>query len=122
MNDLQWTDNERWVVEDTTRERFGKKIDIEDATTEMRLNRGSIDLTECPALIWEDENGTHFIIVKVDDSRYKAQFYYRGFQMYGTGVEEYDNIADCATNLLQIQADHHAKESEAGREQKHTFK
>ena len=114
MNDLSisdWSENELWVVETTTKERWGQKIDIEQASTEMRLSKGSTQLVECPALFWLAPDGTHFVIVKIGDSRYKAQFYYRGFQMYGTGVDAYDNIGDCVTNLLQIQADHHAREA-----------
>jgi hypothetical protein len=30
--------------------------------------------------------------------------------MYGTGVEEYDDLSECMVSLLQVQADHHARE------------
>jgi hypothetical protein len=32
--------------------------------------------------------------------------------MYGTGVEEYDDLSECAVTLLQVQADHVASRDE----------
>jgi hypothetical protein len=30
--------------------------------------------------------------------------------MYGTGIEEYDDLSECVVSLLQVQADHRARE------------
>ena len=35
-------------------------------------------------------------------------------QMFGTGVEEYDDLTECVVSLLQVQADHHASERSEG--------
>ena len=39
--------------------------------------------------------------------------YYKGYQQYGTGKSEFDDIADCVTTLLQVHAD---KESDLSRD------
>jgi hypothetical protein len=33
--------------------------------------------------------------------------------MYGTGVEEYDDLSECVVTLLQVQADHAASTDSA---------
>jgi hypothetical protein len=54
------------------------------------------------------------VVVKTGDSHYRCQFFYRIHQMYGTGVEEYDDLTECVVSLLQVQADHHASERSEG--------
>jgi hypothetical protein len=54
------------------------------------------------------------VVVKTGDRNYRCQFFYRIHQMYGTGVEEYDDLTECMVTLLQVQADHHAHEHAAG--------
>jgi hypothetical protein len=100
-----FTDSELWIIRTTLEERYGKTIEPELADTELRLNPYATELTECPAAYWEDQ-GCHFIVCKSDNSRYRCQFYYRVHQMYGTGVEEYDDLSECMVTLLQVQADH----------------
>jgi len=50
------------------------------------------------------------VVFKLGERAYRPQFYYRGYQQFGTGVNKYDDIAECITALLQVQADHHTKE------------
>ena len=102
-----YTDSELWLIKSTLKERYGKDVDIQLADIELRLNPYATELTPCPAAYWEDE-GCHFIVCKSGDSRYRCQFYYRVHQMYGTGVEEYDDLSECTVSLLQVQADHAA--------------
>jgi hypothetical protein len=54
------------------------------------------------------------VVVKTGDRRYRCQFFYRIHQMYGTGIEEYDDLTECVVTLLQVQADHHAREHAGG--------
>ena len=102
-----YTDSELWLIKSTLKERYGKDVDIQLADIELRLNPYATELTPCPAAYWEDE-GCHFIVCKSGDSRYRCQFYYRVHQMYGTGVEEYDDLSECTVSLLQVQADYAA--------------
>ena len=106
-----FTNEELDVIKKTVAERFGEPKDIELADTEMRLDKSTTQLTNCPAVYWEARD-CHFVIVKTGDKRYRNQFFYRGYQQYGTGIEEYDDIFNCTLTLLQVQADHEAKEKE----------
>jgi len=48
-------------------------------------------------------------VFKTGDHNYRSQFYYRVHQMFGTGIEEYDDLSECVVTLLQVQADHTAE-------------
>jgi len=100
-----FTKSELWIIRTTLEERYGEAIEPTLADTELRLNPYATELTPCPAAYWEHE-GCHFIICKTGDSNYRCQFYYRVHQMYGTGVEEYDDLSECIVSLLQVQADY----------------
>ena len=101
-------DNELWIAETTLQERYGEKKDIQIVDTEVRVYSSDRELTECPALYWEDQ-GCTFIVVKAGEKRYRAQFFYRNFEQFGTGTDEYDDLAQCLVSVLQTQADHHRK-------------
>ena len=102
-----FAESELWIIRTTLRERYGEPLEPLLADTELRLNPYSSELTPCPAACWE-QHGCHFIVCKTGDSRYRSQFYYRVHQMYGTGVEEYDDLSECMVTLLQVQADYAA--------------
>ena len=99
------TETEQWVVSTTLKERWpNQDIDIQLADVEIRLFPHDRELTECPALFWQ-VGETSFVIIKVGERAYRSQFYYRGYQQYGTGKSEFDDISDCVTTLLQVHAD-----------------
>jgi hypothetical protein len=108
MTDSQipdFTETELWVVRSAVNERFGKEIALELADVELRLSPEDRVLTSCPAVYWS-ERGAHFVISKVGEKAYRCQFYYRGFEQYGTGRQEYDDLGHCVVTLLQVQSDH----------------
>jgi hypothetical protein len=49
--------------------------------------------------IWE-VGKTSFVIIKVAEKTYRSQLYYRGYQQYGTGKTDYDDITDCVETML----------------------
>jgi hypothetical protein len=104
------TESERWIIETTLRERYGQAIEIQLADAEIRLNPSDRELTSCPVVHWEDDEGCNFVIFKTGDRNYRCQFFYRGYQQFGTGVHEYDDLSECMVSLLQVQADHAAQE------------
>ncbi len=106
-----FTDSELWIVRDTLQQRYGRTIEPELGDAELRLDAHSSTLTPCPALFWRDEQGANFVIFKVGERRYRAQFFYRVHQQFGTGIDEFDNLAECMVTLLQVQADHAAKQA-----------
>ncbi len=103
------TETEDWIVRTTLKERYGQAPELQFADAEIRLNPADRALTSCPVFVWESE-GCHFVIFKTGERRYRCQFFYRGYQQYGTGVHEYDDLSECAVSLLQAQADHVAEE------------
>ena len=100
-----FSDAELWVIKSALRERYGQPIEPELAETDLRLDPHSTQLVPCPAVYWE-ERGASFIVCKTSDRRYRCQFFYSVREQYGTGIEEYNDIAECVTALLQVQADH----------------
>lgn len=114
-----FSDAEQWAVNTTLKERWPKQdLDIQLADVEIKMFPHERELTVCPALFWQ-VGDTSFVIIKVGDRAYRSQFYYKGFQQYGTGKSEFDDIADCTTTLLQVHAD---KESDIRQEHEKTEK
>ncbi len=112
INDF--SDAEQWTVETTLKERWkNQPLELQLADVEIKMFPHDRELTTCPALFWQ-VGETSFIIVKVGERTYRSQFYYKGYQQYGTGKSEFDEIADCVTTLLQVHAD---KEVELKQEQ-----
>jgi hypothetical protein len=105
-----FTETEVWVVSQTLKERYGKDIELAFGDAEIRLNPEVRTLVNRPVLFWK-EKAASFVIMKVADKAFRTQFYYRGFQQYGTGATEYDEIGDCVVTLLQVQADHERNEA-----------
>jgi hypothetical protein len=103
MNDF--TDPELKLVNQTLFERYGRMVALQVADAEVQLNPESETLTTCPTLYWE-ERGAHFVVFKLDASRFRAQFFYNEATQYGTGKEAFDNLGDCVITLLQVQSDH----------------
>jgi hypothetical protein len=102
------TDTERWIVASAVKERYGRDVDIQDVETEIRLYIDDRELTLCPGFYWT-EHGCHFVLSKTGDSRYRSMFFWRIRDRFATGREEYDDIGDCATTLLKMQADEEAR-------------
>jgi len=96
--------SEQWVIKTTLRERYGEDRELQFADAEIRLSPHHRELTMCPVAVWED-NSSHFVVIKTGDQRYRAQFFFRGYQQYGTGVDEYDNLGDCVIGILRAEAD-----------------
>ncbi|EDN65875.1 conserved hypothetical protein [Beggiatoa sp. PS] len=97
--------SELWMIRTTLKERYGQDIEIQLADSEVKLDPNSVELTWCPTVYWEVEP-VAFIILKTGPERYRGQFFYGENEFYGTGIDEYDNISDCVTILLKMQADH----------------
>lgn len=99
------------------RYRYSQLIELELADAELRLkdSTGELarELTLCPTVFWQVDK-VSFVIFKTAPQRYRCQFFYSIHEQYGTGIEEFDNIGECITVLLQIQADHEGRKFLAG--------
>jgi hypothetical protein len=99
-----FTDADRWIVETALKERYGRRISVEPADGELRLDPHSSAVTVCPTLYWQ-ERDVEFVIFKIADDRYRSQFYYSVAEQFGTG-RDFDDLAECVTTTLRLQADH----------------
>jgi len=106
-----FTDTELRIVQETVQERFRSDVEIHPIEGEVRIDPSDRELTPCPGLYWRGEGRAQFVIFKTGESRYRCQFFYRVHQQYGTGREEYTDLGECVITLLQVQADHAAKET-----------
>ncbi len=104
-----FTDSEKWIIETTLKERYGNTVPYDLADAEIRLAPSDRELSACPVAYWQT-GGCNFVLFKSGDRRYRCQFFYRNYQQFGTGVYEYDDLAECMVSLLQAQADHVARE------------
>lgn len=99
------TETEQWVISTTLKERWPNlDIELQLADVEIRMYPGDRELSECPALFWQVDEAS-FVIIKVAGRVYRCQFYYRGYQQYGSGGKDFDDIADCLVTMLQLHAD-----------------
>ncbi len=104
------TETERWIIQTTLRERYGRPVEFQLADAEVRLHPSDRTLTSCPVIYWTSEDGCHFVIFKTGERKYRCQFFYKAYRQMSTGIREYDDLTECAVSLLQAQADYVAKE------------
>ena len=100
-----FTESETRLVGQTLRERYGHPVTIDVVASEVQLDGEEGELTDCPTLYWV-ERGAHFVVIKIAESRFTAQFFYSEATQFGTGKPSYDNLGDCVITLLQVQSDH----------------
>lgn len=110
MDIPDFTDAEWQLVKQILLERYSRLVPMQAADVELQLDPASEQLTTCPSLYWS-ELGAEFIVSKLADQRFRCQFFYSTNEQFGTGRDVYDNLGDCVTNLLQLQADHHGTRS-----------
>lgn len=108
----QFTDTELWTLRTTLDERYGHEMELQHGEAELRLSRQDRHLTVCPVIAWQDDACT-LAVFKCGVGAYRSQFYYRLHQQFGTGIDNFDNLAECVVTLLQVQADHHRSEQQA---------
>ena len=107
-----FTTADRWVIATALKERYGKIVAVEPADSEIRLDPAAADITACPTLYWE-ERGVEFVIFKIGENRYRSQFFYSALEQFGTG-RDFDDLAECVTTTLRLQADHEKDRAGAG--------
>ena len=104
------TETEKWIMQTTLKERYGRDTEIQLADAEIRLHISDRELTSCPVIFWQGQDGCSFVVFKSAERGYRAQFYYKPYKQMGTGVAEYDDLSECVVSLLQAQADYAAEQ------------
>lgn len=107
MSIPDFTDTEFQLVNQILLERYGKIVPLQRVDVELQLQPEPAPPTSCPALYWS-ALGAEFIVAKAGDGQFRCQFFYSASEIFGTGREVYDNLGDCVTTLLRLQADHHS--------------
>ena len=107
-----FTDNEYQLVNQILLERYNRIVPLQAVEVELLLKPEDKMPTPCPALYWS-ELGAEFVVAKMGDQRFRCQFFYSENEIFGTGRDIYDNLGDCVTNVLQLQADHHGTRAAA---------
>jgi len=98
------TSTELWVIRTTLRERCGEGVELHLAGAELRGDSGRTLTTGCPVVFWR-ERGANFTIHKAGELGYRAQCFYTPAEQFSTDRREFDEIGECATAVLQVQAD-----------------
>ncbi len=80
------TETELWITDNGLQERYGHKIDVRLADSEIRLNPSDRDATSCPTL-YRQVDGCSFVIFKTGDNNYRCQFFYKPYKQRGTGSQ-----------------------------------
>jgi hypothetical protein len=94
------TETEQWIMRTTLRERYGRDLEIQHADAEIRLQSSDRELTSCPVIYWQADDRCNSVIFKAGERAYRCQFFYKPYKQMGTGVAQYDDLAECAVALL----------------------
>lgn len=108
----EFTDTERQTVRSAIDERWAhQRHELHLADVELKLQPDDERPTLCPALFWTSGE-CNFVIAKTGEPKYRCQFFYNNdLEQIGTGVDEFDNVGDCAIALLRTQADYESVRS-----------
>ena len=98
-------DAEIKIIDDTLKERYGVAQETQRCDVEIPIDEDDSETIECPSIYWE-HNGCHFILGKIDDSKYFSQFFYDDKEQFTTGSKSYSDLYNCLMTTLQVQADH----------------
>lgn len=79
--------------------RYGRATAFECAEADL----GGDPPQSVPAVFWEGR-GAQFVVCKMGESRYRAQFFLGDAAAFA-GRPEYEDLADCVTTLLRLQSD-----------------
>lgn len=101
---IDFTESEIQIVRDLVDGRWrDAPKDIHLADIEF-TKKDEEQATAYPALVWEDKSTT-FVILKLGAFSYKSFFYFGMDKRFDTGVDEYNDLNECADTLLKAQAD-----------------
>lgn len=86
-------------------QRYKKDVEIELTKCDLYPNQDGGEALSCPTVFWH-ENGTNFVVYKTEMLQYISQFFYTPHEQYGTGIDNYNNLDDCVSAVLQSHSEH----------------
>ena len=105
-----FSDTNVWIIQTTVNERYCGEVTLERGVVEIRRPTDECVLITCP-VFYRPGAWCEIAIIKAGAGSYRSQFYYRGYEMFGTGQVEYDDLARFfgamrGDNPGKCQADH----------------
>ena len=80
------------------------------ADADIRRHPPDRELNSRPVGRWRSNDGCTFVIFKSGERKHRCQFSYKPYKQTGTGMVEYDDLAECALPVPQVQTDHVAEQ------------
>ncbi len=101
----EFTDSELHYIRELLTKRFHKEVDIQLANCDLVLEPGMDVTVICPTILWHEED-TNFVVFKIGMFRFRTQFFYTPHEQYSTDIEEYSELGECVTAILNAQSNH----------------
>lgn len=100
-----FSDSDLDIIRDHVGARFQDQAELHLADAELRLDKNSDQLTECPTVYWQARDCS-FVVFRTGLNEFRCQFFYDPSNQFATGHEQYDDLSTCVSALLQVQSDH----------------
>jgi len=98
-----FTDREWQLVHELLRQRYGARVGLDPIEVDV-ASAADAESACCPGLHW-CERGAHFVVVRIAGAAWRGQFFYDDETLLGPGERVFDDLGDCVTTLLRLQAD-----------------
>ena len=99
-----FSSNELKTISDTLEERYSEVVEPQLADADVQIEKDNPARTACPTVFWRAREA-NMVIFKTGKERYRCQFFYDVHDVFGTGVDEFDDLPTCVSTLLQVQSD-----------------
>jgi len=93
------------LVHELLQHRYGARVELDPIEVDVAAGAGADgEPASCPGLHW-CERGAHFVVVRTGDAAWRGQYFYDDDTLRGPGDRLFDDLGDCVTTLLRLQAD-----------------
>jgi hypothetical protein len=100
-----FTDPELHEIREMLTHRYEKDVEIHLADCDLPLEPESENTVSCPTVFWH-ESGANFVIYKIGMYRFRTQFFYTPHEQYSTNTEEYYELDECVSAVLNAEDKH----------------
>ena len=98
-----FTDREWQLVHELLGQRYGARVELDPIEVDV-ASTPDAEAACCPGLHWS-ARGAHFVVVRTAEAAWRGQFFYDDETLLGPGERVFDDLGDCVTTLLRLQAD-----------------
>lgn len=82
------TETELWVMRATLKERYPRDIELKLVDADECISPADRELTACPVIVSQSDDGCTFAMFKVGGRRDRCQFFYKPYKQMGAGRSE----------------------------------